>query len=70
MAGLCWPVSTGTMTGNWKNPYMFVDRAAAKRKTLERLTVSATTLTLSLEERGVAVLTRYPFADTLRSFPG
>lgn len=71
-AGLGWPESTGVMTGNWKNLSMFIGRRTAKSKTLERLTLSATALTLCLEEREVTVLTQYPFAETPQPqpFPG
>lgn len=58
------------MTGNWKNPYMFIGRTAARSKTLERLTLSATALTLYLEESEIAMLAQYPFAEIPQSFPG
>lgn len=49
---------------------MFIGRRPAKSKTLERLTLSATALTLCLEEREVTVLTQYPFTETPQPFPG
>lgn len=67
-AGLCWPGPAGMVTGSWTNLYVFIGRTAAK--TSERLTLSATALTLYFEDRAAVALPQHHFVYTPQSFPG